>query len=82
MNKLVKPFVLFFAVAISSGAFAQQGEPGRQIKKQVGARDVKAHSLVDPKVDQHPGRVGKANVKKVKHDAIRKKGVKSVRVAR
>lgn len=77
MNKLVKSLVFLFAVALSTSAMAQQGVQGKKLKGEVGARDVKAQGLVDPRKDEV--RV-KSHTKQITQDVIRKRGVKAVAV--
>lgn len=78
MNKFIKPIAFLFIVALSSSAMAQQGKPAKKLKVHAGARDVKAKELVDPRVNIRA--MTKGNVKQLKLDVIRKKGVKSVAV--
>lgn len=90
MNKLVKPFVLLFAVAISTGSFAQEGDAGKQDIKQAGVKSYNQSNIVDPhkakepvnatQVKARPGKLSKAEMKSSVDSIIRKKGVKSVRV--
>ena len=47
MNKLVKPFILIFAVALSSSAFSQQVDKGHELKQQ-GVRKVSEPRLKEP----------------------------------
>lgn len=46
MNKLVKPFVLIFAVALSSSAFSQQGGRGHELKQE-GVRKTSEKRLAE-----------------------------------
>ena len=81
MNKLVKPFAFLFAVTLSTGAFAQEGDAGKKLKK-----DVQPHALhgkqiaVNPHQKAKPGKIPQAEMKIMIREVIAKKGVRSVAV--
>ncbi len=50
MKKLMKPLVFLFAIAISAGAYAQQDNPGRPIKKQLKEKEITGHPAATPRI--------------------------------
>jgi len=92
MNKLLKPFALLFAVAITSGSFAQEGDAGKQEIKNATVKSYNQSNIVDPHkaaapvnaapVKARPGKLSKAVIRKNTQATIQKQGVTQVSVVR
>lgn len=81
MNKLVKPIAFLFAVALSTGAFAQEGDAGKQLKKNVQPHALRGKQIaVNPHQKVKPGKIPQAEMKLMVREIIDKKGVRSVSV--
>ncbi|XOV68391.1 MAG: hypothetical protein ACFHU9_04290 [Fluviicola sp.] len=50
MKKLMRPIVFLFAIAVSAGAYAQQDQPARPIKKQLKSKEITEQPAATPRV--------------------------------
>ncbi|PWL29464.1 MAG: hypothetical protein DCO96_06805 [Fluviicola sp. XM-24bin1] len=50
MKKLMKPLVVLFAIAVSTGAYSQQDKPGKALKNELKTKEITVHPAVTPRV--------------------------------